>query len=155
MKTRPPLMPTRGRTEWEATKIAAAVSKYGQASPHEPPMVATRGLSPEFLELAIRLDEALAVFRDRFGRAHLLRRHCERQGTPMTIPELAAIERAGDEAQQAVFKLITEVESSKPVTTGDRRLKRRVVDLRGDNWLRQLDWLYDLYEEDRRERYGK
>lgn len=118
-------------------------------------MVATRGLSPEFLELAIRLDEALAVFRDRFGRTHLLRRHCERHGIAITIPELAEIERAGDEAQQAVFKLITVIEGSKPVTTGDRRLKRRAIDLRGDNWLRQLDWLYDLYEEDRRERYGK
>lgn len=153
--TRPTPMPTKGRTVWQADKIAAAVSKYGRPQPHEPPMVATRGLSPEFLELAIRLDEALAAFRDRFGRAHLLRRHCERHGIAMTIPELAEIDRAGDEAQQAVFRLITVAEGMKPVTTGDRRLKRRAIDLRGDNWLRQLDWLYDLYEEDRREGYGK
>lgn len=152
MITRPTPTPTRGPTEWEANKIAAAVSKYGRPAPHEPPMVATRGLSPGFLELSIRLDEALAAFRDRFGRAHLMRRYCERQGIPMTIPELAAIERAGDEAQQLVFNLITEIEGTKPVTTGDRRLKRRGSDLRGDNWLRQLDWLYDLYEQDRQQR---
>lgn len=147
-----------GMTEWKRNQIAEAVASYDRHLKLPKPMVAIRNLSPEFLELAIRLDTLLGEFRDKYGRARLLRRHCERRGVPMEqlnsrgetgpVPELERIEKIGDAAYHAVVAMIGTIEKTKAVRYADRNLKKRAGELLLCPWFRQLDWLHELYDQD-------
>lgn len=145
---KPELLPV-GMTKWNRNQIAEAVVSYDWHLKLPKPMAAVRNLSPEFLELAIRLDTLLGEFRDRCGRARLLRRYCERRGVAMEqlnsrgetvpVPELERIEKIGDAAYQAVVQMIGEIEKSKAVRYADRNLKKRAGELLLCPWFRQLD----------------
>jgi len=150
-----------GMTQWKQDRIAEAVASYHRHMKPVKPMAAIRNLSPEFLEMAITLDTLLGEFRDKYGRARLLRRHCERRGVPMEqhdqqgrkvpVPELERIEQIGDKAYHAVAEMIGTIEKSKAIRYADRNLKKRASDLRGCPWFRQLDWLLILLDQDKGE----
>lgn len=149
---------------WQRTDIDAAVASWRRHMKHAKPMVAVRNMSPAFLELAIELDIRLAEFRDRYGRWHLLMRHCERNGMPqeqrhksghrVPVPELQRIDNLARASSEAVAKAIREIQGTKAIRHGDRVLKKKSADLQGRNWFRQLDWLHILYDQDYRERHA-
>ena len=151
-----------GMTEWKRRLVADAVASYHRHLKPPKPMVAIRNLSPEFLELAISLDTLLADYRDKFGRAWLLRRYCERKGVPMEVtdrlgrtlphPELERIERIAEQASAAIPEMIRTIENTKAVRYADRNLKKRAGELRNDHYWRRLDWVEILYEHDLGER---
>lgn len=159
-----PDVDTLQMTEWQRAKIAEAVNIYTRQYDVPEPMVAVRGLSPEFMELAIRLDIALNEFRDRFGRAWLVNRYCERQDVPtqlpdrdgrqVRVPELERIQTEGYAALEAVGPAITVIEKARPVNAADRRLKRRANALRNENWHFQMNLLYEIFDQDKEDRRG-
>jgi len=150
-----------GMTQWKQDRIAEAVASYHRHLKPAKPMAAIRNLSPEFLDMAIMLDTLLGEFRDKYGRARLLLRYCERRGVPMEqhdhlsrkvpVPELDRIEKIGDRAYHAVAEMIGTIEKSKAIRYADRNLKKRASDLRFCPWFRQLDWLDILLDQDRAE----
>ena len=109
-----------GMTEWKRKLINDAIVVYCPNVKAAKPMVAIRNLSPEFLELAIKLDVLLADYRDKYGRAWLLRRYCERRGVPTQqqdrlgrmspVPELERIEKIAKKACDAIPAMIRTIE---------------------------------------------
>ena len=145
------------REDWCRENMAEAVEGFRKRVKAPKPMVAVPDLSPEFLAMAIRLDVALCEYRDKFGGVKMLERlHARRfaePDNPKPPPELARVSAVADKVQHHVHLMISAIEDAKPVTRGDRALKRRANELRYCPSYRQLDWLFDLEHQDQEERH--
>lgn len=142
---------------WCRESMEEAVEGFRKRVKAPKPMVAVPDLSPEFLQLAIRLDVALCEYRDKFGGVKLLerlyrRRFGEWDDYAMPKPPLVRVDRAAEKALQVVDETIRAIETAKAVTKGDRTLKRRASDLRMCPCYRQLDWLFEVEHQDYEER---
>jgi len=113
------------------------------------PMAAVRGMSPAFATRAIALDVALAAYRDIAAFEWAVHDACESQGIPTTVadgkggkadhPFITELWREQQDAMGKVFALIQEIAQAKPVTAGDRRLKKLALHLPGCPRYRQID----------------
>ena len=70
----------------------------------------------------------------------------------MSAPQLksVAFRQQREDAWQDLEDLIDKIERTPVVGGGDRTLKARARDLRGCNFLRQLDWLHSAWWYDTR-----
>jgi len=149
-----------GLTERQRSRIEAEVAAYFTRMKPAKPMVAVRNLSPAFLELAIALDVALCEMRDAYGRERLIAWGLYRNGIPGAVfdadghevshPGLHRVWTDARKTWDRCIALIDKIERTPVVGGGDRTLKARARDLRGCNFLRQLDWLHSAWWYDTR-----
>jgi hypothetical protein len=145
-----------GLTDWQRRKmeyIADTVRMIRASEKPLKPMTSIRGLSPAFLEVAIRLDEALAEFRDVASCDALILAGMKVHGIPMRPTSLDGTPVAASlrsellvlvrKARRKAHKIIEEIEATKTVVNADKRLKAHARKLRCCNWYRQLDWYYN------------
>jgi hypothetical protein len=149
-----------GLTDWQRRKVAYMASVYQRRFAPMKPMTSIRGLSPAFSRLAIRLEVALAEYRDVAGEEVLLRKGFRHHGIPDAVIDaggrakshvlLAQAFDAERAAKTKVHGILTQLRETPPIKHGDRRLQAYAPNIQNCNFYRQLDWAYDDWVYSRR-----
>ncbi len=146
-----------GLTDWQRDKLAYYEVIFDQRQPPIRPMASVAGLSPAFARMAIKLDVALCEYRHVASYDHRIHVGVDHHEIPQSIVDATGTEiinpflhrmfEAQEKAYLTVARLIRKIEESKPITRGDRMVRKRANSLRNCNGFHQLEgyddwWVY-------------
>lgn len=138
-------MPARTRrkvaTADPKVRVEAMVECFERGQPPLMPMVSVKGLSPQFLQLAINLDVAMARFRDDQSAFTLIRRFCATLGVELhECPGMVRLDDRRRLSYRQAGDAMRAIDRARAVTAGDRRLKKLAKMPGFCPTYRQTDW---------------
>lgn len=122
-------------------RVEAMVESFERGQPPLMPMVSVKGMSPQFLQLAIDLDVALAKFRDDQSAFTLIRRFCTTLGVELhECPGMVRLDDRRRLSYRQAGDAMRAIDRARAVTAGDRNLKKLAKIPGFCPTYRQTDW---------------